>query len=804
MNERQCRIPRFRETLDTPMSGRRASLVFLPVFFASGFAALAYQIVWQRLLAFFSGADVFSVTLIVSAFMAGLGLGSLAGGHLADRLSLRGRFRAFALAEAAIAAFALVSVPLLYDVLYRQLAEKSLPLVLVGFLLFAVLLWPTFLMGLSLPLLARALTENAAVSPRRIGGLYGWNTLGAALGALVTVFVVVRLHGFAAAVAVGAALNLACAATALLALEWLRPPAENLPFGTIAPEAATAETRRESGLAFGWWLLLYALSGFVALSLEILWFRLLGVIVKSNSFTFAWLLTLFLSGVGLGALLARSAAARSARPGQAFLVLQMLVAGYAGLSVAVLTHGIEAWPSLAPLRAYLGEYDAIELDAAVRALLRYVMRGGNVAPFAKDLAAQLFLLYALVPALLIGIPTLLMGASFPFLQRAVHSDVGGLGRRVGWLQAANIAGSTLGASLTGLVLLQVLGTAGTLRVIVALGAVFALAAVKGAAAPPARTRAAFAAAAVLLVATAAVTPSASRLWARLHGSEPAKVILDEDGSGLSLLKEGVEDGRPHVGVFVNGLGQSWLPYGGYHTILGALPALLHPSPEAVAVIGLGSADTLFGIAGRPETRTIDCVEIVAPQRRTLEILARRRVFPGLEQILTDGRVRITVGDGRAFLARSARRYDVIEADALRPVSAWAGNVYSLEYFALVRSRLRPGGYAVTWCPTPRVRDTLLRSFPHVLEVGTTLIGSDAPIGWDPAVLVARVREPFAAAHYRRGGVDGEALVAEIVSAAVRSFGPELDRSTLGDVNTDLFAKDEYLTSGQMLPSTIGE
>ena len=225
------------------MDGRRATLVFLPVFFASGFAALAYQIVWQRLLAFFSGADVFSVTLIVSAFMAGLGLGSLAGGHLADRLSPARRVLAFALAEAAIAAFALVSVPLLYDVLYVGLAPRALPLVLVGSVLFAVLLWPTFFMGLSLPLLARALTETPAASARRIGSLYGWNTLGAAVGALVTVFVVVRLHGFAAAIGVGAFLNLACAVTALLALRWLRfdgaPPAP----ADAPPPAAGAPSR---------------------------------------------------------------------------------------------------------------------------------------------------------------------------------------------------------------------------------------------------------------------------------------------------------------------------------------------------------------------------------------------------------------------------------------------------------------------------------------------------------------------------------------------------------------------------------
>ena len=68
-------------------AGDLAYLLFLPIFFTSGFAALLYQMIWQRLLTFFSGADVYSVTLIVAAFMAGLGFGSLAGGHLADRLS---------------------------------------------------------------------------------------------------------------------------------------------------------------------------------------------------------------------------------------------------------------------------------------------------------------------------------------------------------------------------------------------------------------------------------------------------------------------------------------------------------------------------------------------------------------------------------------------------------------------------------------------------------------------------------------------------------------------------------------------
>ena len=92
---------------------------------------------------------------------------------------------------------------------------------------------------------------------------------------------------------------------------------------------------------------------------------------------------------------------------------------------------------------------------------------------------------------------------------------------------------------------------------------------------------------------------------------------------------------------------------------------------------------------------MECVEIVSSQLPSLLLLHRRRPDPGLNRLLTDGRIRISFGDGRAFLMRSAARFDVIEADALRPASAFAGNLYSVEYFELVRSRLRPGGLGVT-------------------------------------------------------------------------------------------------------------
>jgi hypothetical protein len=205
---------------------------------------------------------------------------------------------------------------------------------------------------------------------------------------------------------------------------------------------------------------------------------------------------------------------------------------------------------------YLGEYETLALDEAVRATARLLMRGGDVAPFTVELAAQFTLLYGLVPLYLIGPPTLLMGMSFPFIQKAVQTDLARLGRRVGGLQAANIVGSTLGAGLTGLVLLDTLGSSGTLRVLVGLAGVFLflLCRLHWPEGPP-QWRAAGAALLILAVSLAA-TPSDSALWAKLHGTTPDRILFAEDGSGLSVLKHEGTGSERHVVVYVDGLGQS--------------------------------------------------------------------------------------------------------------------------------------------------------------------------------------------------------------------------------------------------------
>ena len=244
-------------------------------------------------------------------------------------------------------------------------------------------------------------------------------------------------------------------------------------------------------------------------------------------------------------------------------------------------------------------------------------------------------------------------------------------------------------------------------------------------------------------------------------------------------------------VHANGLGQSILPYGGLHTVLGALSAMLHPKPVEVAVIGLGSGDTVFGIGGRSETKSIDSIEIIAPELETLRLLDQRRMYPALRMLLGDLRLQHWFTDGRMLIRKGSRRYDVIEADALRPTSAYAGNLYSVEYFELLRDRLNPGGLAVTWTPTQRVVDTFVKVFPHVLVFEDMAIGTTIPLSLDRPAIADRMRQPFTRDYYRRGEIDIEKLLAPYLLRDPRVYGPDFDRQALVDVNRDLFPKDEF-------------
>lgn len=758
------------------------------LFFLSGFSALLYQVIWQRMLGFFAGVDVYSVTITVAAFMGGLGCGSAVGGHLADRLSGGRRILVFCAAEAIIALFALLSKPLFYDLLYLRASGLGNSPFLLPIVLFLSLLLPTFCMGLTLPILAKSFTARIESASSVIGYLYGINTLGAAIGAFFTIWGLLRWYGFEEILRLGAALNAISAAGAVGV--WWALRATHSPTMPVAASARDGRHGPEPArFPMSVWMLIYALSGFLALALEIVWFRFFGVLQKSTAFTFGNLLGVFLLGLALGVMAGVPLARRSRRPARAFLALQAAIPLYAAGTLAWLVRRAEHERFLRPLWAYLQGYET--LNPADWISLLPGLRSGELAPEGAAFVQLFVSIYFLLPLLLIAPATFLMGLSFPLLQRAVQVSPALIGRRVGWLQALNIGGSLLGATLVGWVALDFLGTAGTMRGLVCLGGIFALLFAWHSASSAGGRAVLGGCALVLLVAMMRLLPSQEKLWATLHGAQPEAIILAESSSGLSLLKFSEKVGEQEILVFTNGLGQSWLPYGSIHTQIGMLGAMLHPKPEEVAVIGLGSGDTVFALAGSPHTTRLTCIEIVHPVYETLLTLAPRYPYPALAALLEDARIEWRFTDARTYLQRSESLFDIIEADALRPNSAYSGNLYSLEYFRMIRDHLKPGGLAVTWVPTERILRTFLQVFPHVILVNGVAVGSREAIETDPETIKARLADPFTTAHYRRIGTDVAPLLAPILTEQFFRYTPDLERGPPSDLNSDLFPRDEF-------------
>ena len=165
-------------------------------------------------------------------------------------------------------------------------------------------------------------------------------------------------------------------------------------------------------------------------------------------------------------------------------------------------------------------------------------------------------------------------------------------------------------------------------------------------------------------------------------------------------------------------------------------------------------------------------------------------MPGCRSGLKDWRIQHVFGDGRLVLATRDERFDIIEADALRPNSAYAGNLYSAEDFSLMRDHLAPGGLAVTWVPTDRVSRTFLRVFEHAADFGPILIGSNAPIRFDRAAIERRLTDSAVQQYYGAAGVNIRELLQGLIDN-VRLVGPDPKRLTVTDINTDTYPRDEF-------------
>ncbi len=646
------------------------------IFFFSGASALAFETLWFHQAGLAFGNSVWASSLVLAGFMGGLA----AGNALAARLGARVRdpVRAYAACELVIpgAGVALVyGLPRLGPALAGVLPTfGDAPLLLNALrfsLAFLLLLVPSAAMGATLPLLTEVLVGSEAGFGRVLGRLYGWNTLGAVAGTLATEGFGIALLGIRGTALAAGALTLGAAAAAL-ALAARRTP---------RPRSALArpEAGRGARSAF---LAAACLSGFLLLALEVVWFRLLSLFVMEYSASFALMLGTVLCGIALG--------------------------GFAGslwLRLVPGAHRHAAAPAWLAGAACVASYALSP---------RYLALSGTALIEDPLGILRLAVPLMLPTAFLSGLGFTLLGAG---LRQRLPSEAGASGA----LTFANTVGAAAGALAGGFVLLPALGMERSLFAL-ALGYVVA-----GLAAFVAAPRRLALLPATLALAAAALfpfgtlvrhhLPVAIERWTRHSAHRP--VFVQEGLTGTIVYLEHLAfDGRPIAHrLLTNGYSMSGTSGRNrrYMQLFVYLPVALRPEPRDALLISYGVGSTARALV---QTRSLEHVDVVDISRAILE--ASSVVYPDPAQHpLHDPRVAVHVEDGRYFLQTTARRYDLITGEPPPPKLAGVANLYTREYFSLMRERLNEGGVASYWLPLHSLSETsaksVLRAFCDVFE-----------------------------------------------------------------------------------------
>ena len=724
------------------------------LYFISGFNALLYQVAWQRMLGLFSGSDVRSVTIIVASYLLGLGLGNLLGGSVSDRLSNQKCVMVYGCCNLAIAAFALASRFLFYDLLFLRLQylAQSLPVTL-GIVFFSLLI-PTVLMGISLPMLSKAVNRSAEGAASLIGWLYGFNTLGSGLGTLVSGWYIVGTLGYDKTVYLGALFSFTVGVSALILAARFSP--SNFPHHQL--EVATSPLENKTQSLQSWYLLVF-LSGFTAISWEIIWFRVLDIALQSNAYTYGHLLAFVLISSAIGSMIGAKAVAYIRQPKKVFLIIQGIISLYSAIAI---------WG----IGLYWQVHPGLRSDAGFINL--------------NNLGAEVLFKYLVIPGVITIVPSLLMGFYFPLVQQAVQQNYGEIGKRVGFIYLASILGNTLGSLLTGLVLIDILGTAGSIRLLVIIGICFLL-----------LIRAnllknlLITTLILLAVTTTVVFPNNKSLWAALHTVDPqAYFQVVEDSTSVAAIAETNDRGK----LLASGQVQANFPYLHIHGLLGSTPALLHPNPEKIMIIGLGSGGTPHTVGVNPLTQKIKIIELLGAELPVLRQYAQRPAGKALKHLFQDPRYEIIVGDGRRELTMSQEKFDIIEADAIQPWRSRAGMLYSQEFFQQVQAHLKPGGFFVQWDVGAGAQQTMQSVFPYVVKVGMAgnlwiLIGGNDPISFDKKQLLQRLAQPQVINFLQQAQIDPNKVRQDVRQAYVRQFAPQDEKPQ--PYNSDLFPRGEY-------------
>jgi spermidine synthase len=744
-----------------------------PLVFVSGSCALIYQIVWTREFRLVFGASTAASAAVVAIFIAGLGTGGLLLGRRVEKSAQP--FMFYAHLELGVAALSAISPWLLAAARTVYVATGgSLALGTAGAdvmrlgLATLVLGAPTFLMGGTLPAIARAVQTEADIARRGVAVVYSANTLGAVFGCLLANFALLEICGS------NTTLWIACLVNALVALF-----ARDIARRANPPEPAPIETPADATAPVRFTLMSACVVGFTFFLMELVWYRLLGPLLGGSTFTFGLILAVALAGIGVGSTLYT-------------LLLSNRVALLSWFAITCLC---EAAAIAFPFA--LGDRIAVWT-----LLLRPL---GNLGFHGVVFG------WALIASVVVFPGALIAGVQYPILIALLGRGQAQVARDVGRTSAANTCGAIAGAIAGGFGLLPALGALGCWRLAVMMLCVWGMiAAIVALRIEPGKLRIGWVAAtsAATLLMLAAQGPTAvwrhspigarrtapayvdtlndtraflsaqrrSILW-QADGLESA-VALD-DASGLAFIVNGKSDGNARGDAPTQ-------------VMAGLLGSALQPRTRSAMIIGLGTGSTAGWLGQIPAMERVDVAEIEPAILKVAEHCA-----PVNERVLQNPKVHVFQGDARELLEVSRGQYDLIFSEPSNPFRAGVASLYTREFYESVASRLAPGGLFVQWLQAYEVDTstvqtvyaTLASVFPfveswHGVSVDLLLVASKRPQIHDTNQLRARLaQQPYARAMHAAWRTEGvEGLLSHYVANS--AFARAAYESAHGNLNTD--------------------
>lgn len=749
------------------------------LFLLSGFSGLVYQVIWTRMLVLVFGGTTMATSTVLAIFMGGLAAGSFIAGHFADRI--KRTLLWYGLLEAAIGIWALVTPTLLdaavplYKWIWLNVHASQLQFNILRFVCTAVvLLPPTSCMGATLPLLAKFVGRSLRNIGERIGTLYAVNTLGAIAGAAVAGFCLLPGMGLSGTTFVSAGINFFLLIAVLITYAaGIDAPEDNAPHrrnvldcddnsglsdqpGGAAPSAITAHSTHLIGTV----MVAFAISGAVAMVMEVCWTRALLMVIGSSTYAFSVMLTAFLAGIFIGSLVCSRLVDRLRSPLLTFAALQICLGGLTLVSM-------QAFNVLPFWNLQLSALAQTQRD--LLPIIRFGTAGIVLLPI-----------------------TIFLGAIFPVAVKLCATGLDTVGKSVGFLYASNTIGAIAGALLAGFLLIPCAGPEKTLVgcavVNCLLGAClsyqFAAASIKFAEANKASPVLAFPKHAI---ACAAVVVSGLALTI---GSWDHLVLLNAQSVRRGLFHRGFEyksfeqwrkslaesckveywaDGAcSSVGVIhhrqlnvtslitnghIDASDDADLPVQG---LIPGLPLLLNDQIKNVAVVGWGSGQTVGTALQFPGVTHVDAIELEP------DVIPASKFFHHVNHAPeNDPRVQIIYNDGRNFLLATDKTYDLIASEPSNPWQAGVCNLFTQEYFQICKQRLNDRGILSLWLQAAEippadlcgVMAALDKVFPHTVvfypRPGTTIVlASQAPIVLNAALIQKRLQQPSVGAELK--------------------------------------------------------